>query len=386
MQGIERVYCDVCIRALIKAWQALMEASTVELLNKVKYGKGDTLGFDAIPEIIISERLKEFDNHALLVTEELDKISLRRWPTDADSIRQPLMFFSDPTDRSSQLKSFIETMAKDKPLDKLGELMAEGTIEKWESLFEPPAIITGATGSITCVRKGAIIFSVILNYITQTLFVASPVSISRFQLPSFQTKNLEEVGFSTIVKNGTELSFLASDSICQSAPDFKRFVTFLGKTGYRENFVDSMIFIENPDDFLHHKVPGGPARILYLSELQKEYGPIGFILANGEKIGEWIHWLAFAKFAKNPQGGQALKVFEISLDRPWTKEGILMSTSRPYSLFCNEGNTTYMDISRLRNFNHPSRFRAMLVVTPFDNERIIYIMHEHEYREISFSF
>lgn len=387
MQGIERAYCDICIKALIAAWRALMEAPVSELLSKVKYGKGDTLGFDAIPEIIISERLKSFDNHAILITEELDKITARRWPGDPDPLLQPLMFFSDPTDRSKQLKIFLEALGKNKPLAKVGDLMRGKNINgRWEKMFEPPAVITGATGSITCVRKGSIIFSVILNYVSHTIFIASPINIMQIELPSYQDNKLDNIDLSYIFEHGSILTFPPSSATCRKSDDFKRFVTFLGKSGYQENFVDSMIFMESPDDFLHHTEPGGPARILYLSGLQHNFGPIGFILANGEKIGEWIHWLSFAKFAKNKQGHPALKVFEISLDRPWTKEGILMSTSVPYSIFRSEGAQAYLDISRLKNFESPSRFRSMLVITPSDNERIIYLIRKHEYREISFAF
>ena len=107
MQGIESTYCGVCINALIGAWRALMEASTTEVLQKTPYGKGDTLGLDAITEITISGRLYEFDQHAILITEELDSQAHRRWPTDSDPVKQPLMFFSDPTDRSIQLKQFF---------------------------------------------------------------------------------------------------------------------------------------------------------------------------------------------------------------------------------------------------------------------------------------
>ena len=143
---------------------------------------------------------------------------------------------------------------------------------------------------------------------------------------------------------------------------------------------------KNPDDFLHHTEPGGPSRVLYLSELQKGHGSIGFIMANGEKIGEWIHWLAFAKFARTQEGGQKLRVFEVSIERPWTKDGVLMSTSPPYSIFSSDGQETYLDVSRLRNFDMPSRFRSMLVITQSDNDRVVNIMRRHDYLEIDLTF
>ncbi|MBI2636864.1 MAG: hypothetical protein HYW81_01585, partial [Parcubacteria group bacterium] len=75
-----------------------MEATATEALRKVDYGKGEalgkTLGLDAIPEITIAGRLTAFDQHAILITEELDEQARRRWPTDSDPVRQPLMFFS----------------------------------------------------------------------------------------------------------------------------------------------------------------------------------------------------------------------------------------------------------------------------------------------------
>ena len=383
MQGIERIYCDVCIGAVISAWRSLLESSATETLRKVRYGKGDTLALDAIPEIIIAERLRNYDQSAILVTEELDTYAKERWPIDSNPLRQPLMFFSDPTDRSKQLEIFFKKISRKKPVVKIGDLMqAKGCIKSWEEEFEAPASITGATTSITCFCKGALIFSVLLNYITRTIFVASSAGIFQLELPDFADSQLDTIDLLYVTQHGHALTFLPAKSSCQTSDDFNRFVTFLGKEGYRENFDDSMIFVENPDDFLHHTEPGGPARILYLSELQKGFGPIGFILSNGEKIGEWIHWLAFVKFAKNEQGDPTLKVFEISIDRPWTKDGVLMSTSLPYSIFSGDGNRAFLDISQLKNFPNPSKFRSMLVITPSDNERIIHVMRQHEYREV----
>ncbi|MFA6587646.1 MAG: hypothetical protein WCT08_01115 [Patescibacteria group bacterium] len=389
MQGIEKQYCDVAINAEITAWRELFESSAAETLAQVRYGKGDTLGLDAIPEICIARRIRDFDDHAIFVTEELDEAAKRRWPSDSDPVRQPLMFFCDPTDRSSFLKRFIQEISKGQELQKLGILMGrEKSISIWNQMFEAPASITGATTSITCVRKGEIIFSVILNYITQTIFVASPAGVFNLKLPRFTDKHLDTIDLEHICKHGKRLEFLTASELCATADDRKRFVTFLGspnKAGYRENFDDCMIFVakDQKDAFVHHTQPGGPARILYLSELQKNHGPIGFIMANGEKIGEWIHWLAFVRFARNAQGEPVMKIFEVSTDRPWVKEGVLMSTAKPYSIFSSTDDYVYLDISRLKNFVIPSKFRSMLVVTPSDNDSIIHIMRQHQYREIS---
>ena len=162
MQGIERNYCDVCINAVIGAWHELMDISCAEALREVRYGKGDTLGLDAVPELTIAKRLREFDKHAILITEELDDQVHRRWPTDSDPVKQPLMSFCDPTDRSDQLEEFLKHISKNDLMAKVGKLTADCNPEKtWEELFEAPVIITGPTAAITCVRKGEIVFSVI---------------------------------------------------------------------------------------------------------------------------------------------------------------------------------------------------------------------------------
>lgn len=392
MQGIERTYCDVCINALVGAWRGLMEASGGETLRKVPYGKGDsfdlgaTLGLDAIPEITIAGRIKNFDQHAIFITEELDSQAHRRWPTDSDPIKQPLMFFCDPTDRSIQLEKFFDKLSKDDPTSKVGHLLAACEPEKaWEGMFETPASITAPTGAITCVRKGEVVFSVILGYITGTVYVASDAGIFSYKLRSFSDNRNETLTLTEIVRNGKALSFPSCRMLGLSPDDCKRFVTFLGKTGYQENLNDSEIFPKEVkvDDYVHHREPPGPPRTLYLSELQSKHGPIGFILCNGEKIGEWMHWLAFVKYAKNEDGGQALRTFEISLGRPWTKYGMLMSTSQPYSIFSRSGDKAYLDISRLRNFERPSQFRCMMAVVRHDNERIIHVLQQHQYREVT---
>jgi len=383
MQGIERNYCNVCIKALISAWMRLMEVPCAETLRPVKYGKGDTLGLDAIPEITISNRIREFDNHAIFITEELDDRAHRHWPTDSNPESQPLMFFCDPTDRSSQLKKFFERISKKDPIARAGDIMKDCDSEKiWEEMFESPVSITGATSAITCVRKGEIVFSIILNFINATICIAVDTGIYWYKLESFSSKENKNIALDDIFKRSKQLAFPGMKGC--SSEDYERFVTFLGKKGYKENFDDSGLFVKGAKGSLHHSLPPGPPRPLYLSDLQDK--PIGFILANGEKISEWMHWLSFVKYAKNADGNNALRAYEIVLERPWTKQGVLMSPSIPYSLFCDIDGRSYIDISRLRTFKRPSQFRSMIVVAPYDNERIIHVLEQHQYREITHYF
>ena len=92
------------------------------------------------------------------------------------------------------------------------------------------------------------------------------------------------------------------------------------------------------------------------------------------------------KFAKDEKGSQALRAFEIHLARPRVKNDMLMSTYPAYSLFCGEPGSMYLDMSRLRNYERPSQFRCMLVVLPPDNERIIHVLRQHGYRDVTSSF
>lgn len=387
MQGIEIAYLDVSINSLIGAWQALMQSSAAEALDKTDYGKKDTFGFDAIAEIAITNKILEFDRHAILITEELDDQAYRRWPTDSDPIRQPLMFFSDPIDRSIEMIEFLKTISKDAPTEKIGNLTKNCCPEEiWEKDFSSPAVITGPTSAITCIRKGKIVFSVILNLITRTLSVATDAGVFLYGLKPFTEESNKKVNFNTVKTKGKRLIFPGTEELKYSSDQCKRFVTFLGKKGYKENFDDSKIFTEGLNSHIHYDKPPGPPRVLYLSEIQPKDKPVGFILSNGEKIGEWIHWLSFAKYSLNSNGGRALRVFEIALERPWIKNGMLMSTSIPYSLFYIKNESMYLDISQLRNFERPSQFRSMIVVVRFDNERIINILRQRQYREITECF
>ncbi len=390
MQGIERIYCEVCINAVIGAWVELMDSPAAEVLREVDYGKVDTLGLDATPEITIKKRLESFDECAMLITEELDTHVRKRWPTDVDPAKQPLMFFSDPTDRSIELEKYIKHLSSNDHLAKVGDLMAAtDRIKVWEEISkESPAIITGASSSITCIHKGKVIFSVILNFITGTLFTSTPIGVYQFQLLDHKEWAKKEITLTDVIRKGKPLSFPSVRERGFTLDDCRRFSTFLGKTGYYENFIDSKLFVDDPDKFIHHRTPPGPPRVLYLSELQKkeENGAVGFVLYNGEKIGEWIHSLAFAKYARNEDGEQALRIFEISLKRPYVKYGMLMSTPPDLSLFNGEGKCMTLDMSRLRTYEHPSQFRSMLVVLPADNERICHVLHQHQYRDVTDAF
>ncbi|MBT3356497.1 hypothetical protein HN784_05120 [bacterium] len=397
MKGVEIKYADVCIGALFGAYRQLLQMTFGEALSETRYGKGDTKGFDASVESGIKKCLGDFNGEEIvLITEETDDVTSRVWPIDPNPKQQPKMFFSDPVDRSKYLEQIINLMAKKLfPDDDSGEnakkrsnikvaelLMHEDIVKLWDKEVDAPASITGATAAITYVNRGRVIFSVILNFITRDIYVACDIGIKSVRIDkdfkNIPTKDPLEY----IMREGREIVFPSAMERSLVDDDLNNFVTFLGKDMYKEIFVESGIVPGDYKKFIHHDRPGGPSRVLYLSDLQPKEAPVGFILANGEKIGEWMHWLPFVKFARNFSGNPALRLYEVSLKKALFKNDILVSTPPAYSIFNCRDEKKYIDVSIMKNHAQPSRFRSMLVIASSDNERIGPLMDRFEYRDV----
>lgn len=116
MVGIEEAYCNTLIRALLLANYALREITVAEALQRTSaWGKGDTLGLDAIPEIAILECLKSFDQYAIMLTEETGEDADPLAKSGLESTRGGRTFFiCDPTDRSTQLKDCLTRISSDR--------------------------------------------------------------------------------------------------------------------------------------------------------------------------------------------------------------------------------------------------------------------------------
>ncbi len=386
MQGVEVSHLNAAIRAILKAYYDFKHSLVEDALRPISaYGKSDTLGMDAGPEITICSELNRYDNGAVVITEEIGskavgKLSDNFRPSDPQTFRT--VFISDPTDRSNQLKAFLRGFSGER---RIGDILIDPeTVTKWENGYSGPASITGATSAISCVRRGLPIFSVIVNYITQELVISCAAGIKILKLPE---ERMGGIDLNYILTNGEPLHFPGIDGRMK---DKRKFVTFLGDTGkigYRENFVDSGFMNEKQiEKFLHYGKPGGPSRAFYLSSLQPYSIPIGFVLANGEKIGEWIHWLSFVRFARSQEDDSqpALILYEISHDRPWTKEGVLMSTPPNYSVFRKYNEKLYIDTSWLLKMLNPSKLRSTLMVAPFDNRWAVSASSQSGYRPIVF--
>ena len=384
MQGVEKSHLNAAIVAGLTAFYDLMHSTVDDALRKIAaYGKKDTLGMDAGPEIIICEELARYDAGSVVITEEIGSKGIGASndtfrPNEPQTFRT--VFISDPMDRSNQLKAFLAGFPKEMRID---AIFGNPDIEKkWEAEFGAPASITGATSAISCVRRGVPIFSMIINCITQEMIVSCAAGIRVIKLP----KEGQVIDLKYVLTHGKELFFHNIDG----RKCMRRFVTFLGdvgKLGYRENFLDSGFMDESQmKECLHYDKPGGPSRILYLSSLQPHQTPVGFVLANGEKIGEWIHWLSFVQFARSQHDDSqpALILYEVFQDRPWTKEGVLMATPPNYSVFREYVGKLYIDTSWLLRMPNPSKLRSTLIIAPFDNRWVVRFSSQSGYRPIKF--
>jgi hypothetical protein len=387
MYGIEKAYGNAVIQALLHANGNVMQ-STVDGALRVtpRYGKSDTLGLDAISEISIGERVKEHDQHAVLITEEQNN-----WPgfystvpADPNSFRT--FFISDPTDRSADFANFLGKV-KDKRMRVFDAMKEAGARAQWEADSSAPCSITGPFCAITCIRRGVPIFSAFVNYLTQEMYMACTAGV--FKIPvNYGERPMESLTVDLIRSEGEHVDFSIQPKTYEG---MKNFVTFLGaegKAGYLENFQDSHLM---EDDDLEKRIifrkPGGPSRILYLSAMFGKNQDIGFVLANGEKITEWIHWITFVRFARSARdlGEPVLHMYEVWHPRPHTKEGVLMSTSPNYSIFRQlEGGGMVIDLSIFQRFVNPSKIRSTLLVCLNSNSWVQQMVQRYGYRKIQF--
>jgi len=388
MLGIEKAYGNAAIQALLHANRNLMEA-TVEDAVRVspRYGKPDTLGLDAIPEISITTQVKKYDQHSILITEEASE-----WPgfytsVPADPRSFRTFFISDPTDRSADFADFLDGV-KDKSKRVLDAVKEPDAVKRWESKCSSPASITGPYSAITCIRRGVPVLTALVNYLTQEMFLACSAGVFRTHV-NYEKKPLESLTIDFISSEGERIEFGLPIGQYRG---LKRFVTFLGakgKSGYLENFRDSHLLgdAEFKKSILYRR-PGGPSRILYLSTILSSSQGIGFVLANGEKIGEWIHWLPFIRFARSSKdsGDPILNIYEIWHPRPHTKEGILMSTSPNYSIFRQVASGhMVIDVSIFQRFGNPSKIRSTLLVCLNSNDWAQQVVQRYGYRKIVLS-
>lgn len=348
-----------CIRAMAGVQERLTRTRLDCLVaHRGSAEKGDTLGLDLIPENALRTHLvSEYDDHIVLVTEEQGAFNAELLGS------AHLVAFADPTDGSEQLRDYIhEGLAGGavKPGDTLGDMLcSDSALLEWEKANGGSVALTGACCSLTLVKRGEILFTVLLNYIAQRVFVACPEGVAHASL-------------ACVMESGYELDGTWEKLRFNVVGDARRFVTFLGEESYLRYLKES-----NPQGFdclPEHTRPVGPARILHLSDLNRD--PPGFILANGEKIGEWIGWLAFCKYSED------LTAYSLYPRTVFARDHVLIAPSPKYSILETCEGTLRLNFSKLRFFENPSRYRETILVAHRDNGPVFAGLDKETSREL----
>ncbi|MCX6816137.1 MAG: hypothetical protein NT120_04785 [Candidatus Aenigmarchaeota archaeon] len=315
MDGASKDLMYACMKALKKAHDGMVSLRCDRAVDCVSNGKSDTYGLDQATEEVIKHSIADYDKDLVLITEETGKA----YHGERGLEPTRTILISDPTDRSIIMKKFLDKqIAEDDSKKKkyVGEILEQG-MGKWKTELGDP-VLSGASGSITAIKDRRILFNVMVNYITGHMFVSSPLG-NRYGTTD-DLYQMSPVNFS---------------------PDAEGdgFATFLGKTGYEENLEKCDIGV-NKDKCIDPWAPG-PTRILQLSDIYKQKDA-GFILANGEKIGEWIGWLSWVKYAKDSHepDENALQAFRIFFECPRTREYVSVAPAPHYSIFRDEGDET----------------------------------------------
>lgn len=345
MQKVEQYLLYECVEALKDVLDGIRSTPVKTLVKKAKSGKRDSLYLDVLPENILRDKLlDDYDEHIVLVTEEKGKFNYE------EISEAEVVVFSDPTDRSKYLEKFIqqEVLEKSSSNPLFGSILdSQETIDRWERLTNVPARLSGACCAVTTVKRGEICFSMILNYITQELVLACKDFIGYCPV-----KNINLKAGDHKFSNWTKIRF--------PKPTKKTsYVTFLGKN-YKE-CLDKSGVLDDAFTPLEQE-PGGPARILYLSNIGRS--PAGFVLSNGEKIGEWIHWLAYCKYSDD------LVAYSIYPGTFFAKDDVLMTPSPPYSVLEPNKRLLLLNYGKLRYFENPSRYREMILISHRNNNLI----------------
>ncbi|MBF0232624.1 MAG: hypothetical protein HQK65_06240 [Desulfamplus sp.] len=349
MKTSERLLYNYCLKILLEIQQRFNEVRLDDLLQK---GAEDgSLRLHTIPKELIKEKLiQDYDDLVVAIT-TFEKTG----SFDYNALEKTnLVAFVDHIDSSTRLTRFFEFL-REKQSDGLheGKFFQTGSdrrklqeIEQaWQDFAHTPARLTGPSCSITMVKKGHILFSVMLNYITQEIFSASESGVQYIAL-----ENLNEDDFKA---GWTNFTF-------KKPEDSALFVTYTDKVDYAEFLKENQLIGAELKTVAGWQA--GPPRILYLSELNP--GPIpGFILSNGERIGKWIGWLAFCKFSDK------LMAYSEYPRTMFAKDDILVAPSPLYSILDTDDNGMVLNYQKLKHFiYHPSKYREMIMVTHKENQ------------------
>lgn len=341
MKGIEKDLREMSVHALTEALREIRRLRCDFAVEKVRSGKSDTYGLDAIPEEVIKLEVGKYDRNIVLVTEETGKM----YSGEQGLEPTQTVLICDPTDRSIKMREFLQGLiSRDADMGRatVDEALSQHTAE-WEEQYGNPTI-SGASASISAIRDRRILFNCMVNYVTGEVFIADSTGTRKGKINEEET---EEVRFPPTARGSA------------------KFMTFLGKDGYPENLEKCNLGLD-PDDCAD-RWTGGPLRILNLSGVDD--GDVSFVLSNGEKVCEWIGWLAWVQYAREPgqKDEPALQAFRLFFESPRTRQLVLVAPGPHYSVFVQEGGETRVNLDRMFQLADPSHYRETILVTPRDN-------------------
>lgn len=273
-------------------------------------GKEDTLRLDADAEDTLIEWLEAPDT--AIVTEERGL-----HPAGARLDSMEWVHVVDPLDNSKPARAILVEAAKGSTVGAV--LAADDTPE-----LEAPAV------SVCSVREGILSHAVLLNLAKPRLYVAS------------------EEGCFTIDIHGAESGSLKLDERRVEIPWPKKGRGVRTYTGGKEIYTEhaAACGFASPES-----VESGPHRVLYLTGLAAS--PSAAVVANGEKLGEWLPWLAFAKWSGRLA---ACTVFRHGAP---TRGGVSLSPPASRSVL-GDGGILW---KRLEGVENPSAYRETVAVT-----------------------
>lgn len=346
MEGVEIAYLQNAIEALIAAREVILRHDIEALLRDAR-GKTDTMFFDFVTEDTIVNHIKSFDSKCAIFTEECSGADQREFS-------KRVSYFIDPLDRSWPLKDYLKTF------DEQNKNISGPNYSIEHAFGHPHCMLhklNAPFGSINCFRNSEICFNVMLNYVDGDIYVAC--------------KGMVKHGNIDRCVNAETLAFLGED-IRFEPREGKEYVTYAGeqKPQYIKHLknlktLNERYRIKNdknkkPEE-PERESPGGPARILYLSDdnsLVRHTRP-AIIMSNGEKICEWFGWLAYACYS-----GQ-LRVYEVSapeLSTTEMRDAILLAPPLNYSIFEVEEDSCKLNLDRLTSLDKPVSYRSALLL------------------------
>ncbi|HXU02489.1 MAG TPA: helix-turn-helix transcriptional regulator [Polyangia bacterium] len=331
MPAIDITALDLGLFAGREAVHHLLQQKIARLLQP-GVGKPDTLALDSESESIISSNLSRLSETTRILTEE-------RRDGHLGGPVGSLCFFVDPVDRSSAVASALRRAA-----DQEGP-----TRDVYSVLPRIRERMRGALGSpflgITFVRDLIPRFSLLANYLSNEVVVACAAYTKICSLDrAFDAASLE--------RHGEDLAFAPRDGLSA--------VFFPGHGEHAQNrkrLAEALDLEQHP---VVAQMPGGPARVLALADIERESldspSDVAVVASVGEKITEFIHWIGFAMFS------QALAVYELSPDGAFAQDRLLLAPSERYSIFNRRSDRQLMlDEHTLAKFG--SGYRGCIAVT-----------------------